>query len=116
MGEGIAYFPVAQLPRSMIRQRSLQKGNSGASGATSFLQMGQVISIRRTNGQSHRFDRHAADAENHRIGGVRASQTWNYHVNLIQPDKSRGDPGELHLRRKPIRDRISRREELQLGE
>ena len=45
-----------------------------------------------------------------------ASQTWNYHVNLIQPDKSRGDPGELHLRRKPIRDRISRREELQLGE
>ena len=115
MGEGIAYFPVAQLPKSMIRQRSLQKGNSGSPGATSFLQMGQFILARRTNGQTHRVGRHAAAAENHRIGGVRASQTRNYHVNLIQPDKSRGDPGKLHLRRKPIRDGISRREELQLG-
>src|ERR1019366_4340560 len=43
---GITYLPVAQLPRSMMRQRSLQKGKSGSPGATDFLQMGQVI-IRR---------------------------------------------------------------------
>jgi hypothetical protein len=43
MGDGITYFPVAQLPKSMIRQRSLQKGNSGSPGVTSFLQMGHFM-------------------------------------------------------------------------
>src|ERR1035438_4474765 len=45
-GPGITYLSVAQLPRSMRRQRSLQNGKSGLSRATAFLQIGQVI-IRR---------------------------------------------------------------------
>ncbi len=37
----MTYFSEAQLPRSIKRQRSLQKGILGSSKATSFLQMGQ---------------------------------------------------------------------------
>lgn len=40
-GDEITYLPLAQLPRSIVRQRSLQKGNSGSGAATGFLQMGQ---------------------------------------------------------------------------
>src|SRR5579872_5266406 len=39
--EGIAYAPLAQFPRSIVRQRSLQNGKSGSSRLTSFLQIGQ---------------------------------------------------------------------------
>ncbi len=40
-GEEITYWPLAHLPRSMVRQRSLQKGKSGSVLLTDFLQMGQ---------------------------------------------------------------------------
>ena len=40
-GDGITYWPLAHLPRSMVRQRSLQKGNSGSELFTGFLQIGQ---------------------------------------------------------------------------
>src|SRR5215469_6904656 len=36
----MTYPPRAHLPRSMVRQRSLQKGNSGSPARTSFLQVG----------------------------------------------------------------------------
>src|SRR5580700_1420729 len=42
-GVEITYFSVAQLPRSIRRQRSLQKGISGLSKVTSFLQIGHFI-------------------------------------------------------------------------
>jgi len=42
-GVEITYFSLAQLPRSMILQRSLQKGKNWESGKTSFLQMGHFI-------------------------------------------------------------------------
>ena len=35
------YCPLAHFPRSMVRQRSLQKGKSGSFFFTSFLQIGQ---------------------------------------------------------------------------
>src|SRR6185437_6038419 len=41
-GEEITYFSDAQLPRSIMRQRSLQKGMFGSSNGTSFLQMGHL--------------------------------------------------------------------------
>ena len=40
-GAGITYAPLAHLPRSMKRQRSLQKGKSGSVVFTVFRQMGQ---------------------------------------------------------------------------
>jgi hypothetical protein len=40
-GEEITYWPLAHLPRSMVRHRSLQKGNSGSAFLTGFLQIGQ---------------------------------------------------------------------------
>jgi len=40
-GEEITYWPLAHLPRSMRRQRSLQKGKSGPVVFTDFLQIGQ---------------------------------------------------------------------------
>src|SRR6201993_1549150 len=40
-GEEITYWPLAHLPRSMRRQRSLQKGKSGSALLTGFLQIGQ---------------------------------------------------------------------------
>lgn len=39
----MTYFSEAQLPRSMIRHRSLQNGKAAVPAATSFLQMGQRI-------------------------------------------------------------------------
>jgi hypothetical protein len=36
----MTYFSEAQLPRSIMRQRSLQNGMLGSSKATSFLQIG----------------------------------------------------------------------------
>jgi hypothetical protein len=41
-GVEITYFSDAQLPKSMIRQRSQQNGNSGFSRVTSFRQMGHL--------------------------------------------------------------------------
>lgn len=38
---GITYAPLAHLPRSIERQRSLQKGKSGPADFTGFLQIGQ---------------------------------------------------------------------------
>jgi hypothetical protein len=40
-GDEMTYSPLAQLPRSMVRQRALQKGKSPSVLLTSFLQMGQ---------------------------------------------------------------------------
>jgi hypothetical protein len=40
-GEAITYAPLAHLPRSMMRQRSLQKGKSASVLFTFFLQIGQ---------------------------------------------------------------------------
>src|SRR3981081_3296638 len=40
-GDLITYAPLAHLPRSMVRQRSLQKGNSASVLFTVFLQIGQ---------------------------------------------------------------------------
>src|ERR1700719_4616744 len=40
-GDEITYPPLAHLPRSMRRQRSLQKGKSGSELLTDFLQIGQ---------------------------------------------------------------------------
>ena len=44
MGVEITYFSLAQFPRSISLQRSLQKGRNSLSGATSFLQIGHFIS------------------------------------------------------------------------
>jgi len=40
-GVEITYAPLAHLPRSMTRQRSLQNGNSASVRRTIFLQIGQ---------------------------------------------------------------------------
>jgi hypothetical protein len=40
-GDEITYAPLAHLPRSMVRHRSLQKGNSASLLFTGFLQIGQ---------------------------------------------------------------------------
>ena len=40
-GDEITYWPLAHFPRSMMRQRALQKGKSGSVLLTDFLQMGQ---------------------------------------------------------------------------
>src|ERR1700732_374135 len=40
-GDEITYPPLAHLPRSITRQRSLQKGKSGSELLTDFLQIGQ---------------------------------------------------------------------------
>ena len=40
MGVEITYPPLAHLPRSMVRHRSLQNGNSGSSLSTSLRQVG----------------------------------------------------------------------------
>jgi len=45
-GVEITYFPDAQFPRSIVRHRSLQNGNSGSPGATSFLHAGHFITAR----------------------------------------------------------------------
>jgi len=39
-GDEMTYPPLAHFPRSMVRQRSLQKGKSGFFPATAFLQTG----------------------------------------------------------------------------
>src|SRR5580700_8172703 len=44
-GDEITYFSDAQLPRSMIRQRSLQKGTKGSSVWTFFRQIGHRIAL-----------------------------------------------------------------------
>src|SRR5271170_20580 len=41
MGEDILYAPLAHLPRSILRQRSLQKGKSSSAAVTMVLQVGQ---------------------------------------------------------------------------
>ncbi len=41
----ITYFSDAQLPKSMIRQRSLQKGMNSLSGETTFRQIGHRIDL-----------------------------------------------------------------------
>lgn len=41
MGDDILYSPLAHLPRSIVRQRSLQKGNSASDLSTSLRQIGQ---------------------------------------------------------------------------
>jgi len=41
-GDEITYSPLAHFPRSMMRQRSLQKGNSASVFFTAFLQVGQL--------------------------------------------------------------------------
>jgi len=41
VGEEITYAPLAHLPKSISRQRSLQKGKSGSVFSTGFLQTGQ---------------------------------------------------------------------------
>ena len=41
----MTYFSVAQLPKSIVLQRSLQKGMKGSFKSTVFLQMGQGIVI-----------------------------------------------------------------------
>jgi hypothetical protein len=41
MGEEMRYSPLAHLPRSITRQRSLQNGTFGSSRGTIVLQMGQ---------------------------------------------------------------------------
>ena len=41
IGDEITYPPLAHLPRSITRQRSLQNGNSGSEANTIFLQVGQ---------------------------------------------------------------------------
>src|ERR1700761_4357884 len=41
MAEEILYSPLAHLPRSMVRQRSEQKGTFASVMSTGFLQMGQ---------------------------------------------------------------------------
>src|SRR5580658_6963446 len=48
-GDEITYFSLAQLPRSMILQRSEQKGKNGSSAETSFLQIGHFIVLRRVS-------------------------------------------------------------------
>jgi hypothetical protein len=40
-GDEITYAPLAHLPRSMVRHRSLQKGNPASLLFTGFLQIGQ---------------------------------------------------------------------------
>src|ERR1019366_677882 len=40
-GDEITYAPLAHLPRSIRRQRSLQKGKSASADFTGFLQIGQ---------------------------------------------------------------------------
>jgi hypothetical protein len=45
-GEEITYCPLAHLPRSRVRQRSLQKGKSGSALVTGFLQIGQRSLVR----------------------------------------------------------------------
>ena len=40
MGEEMRYAPLAHLPRSITRQRSLQKGRLGSSSSTSVWQVG----------------------------------------------------------------------------
>jgi hypothetical protein len=42
-GEEITYAPLAHFPKSMLRQRSLQKGKSGAPALTGFLQVGHEM-------------------------------------------------------------------------
>lgn len=42
----MTYFSLAQLPRSIILQRSLQNGKKLVSGETSFLQIGHFIALR----------------------------------------------------------------------
>src|SRR6266852_1118274 len=49
-GEEITYSPLAHLPRSIRRQRSLQKGNSESELFSGFLQMGQRRLIERLRG------------------------------------------------------------------
>jgi len=44
-GSEMTYFSEAQLPKSTVRQRSLQKGKSGSPKATDFLQMGHCVRI-----------------------------------------------------------------------
>jgi hypothetical protein len=46
-GDEITYWPLAHLPRSMVRHRSLQKGNSALLALTAFLQIGQRSRIAR---------------------------------------------------------------------
>ena len=49
-GEEITYSPLAHLPRSIRRQRSLQKGNPESELFTGFLQMGQRRLMERLRG------------------------------------------------------------------
>jgi len=49
-GEDTTYFPLAHLPRSMSRQRSLQKGKSSAPTATLLLQIGHFTLTLRLRG------------------------------------------------------------------
>lgn len=49
-GEEITYSPLAHLPRSIRRQRSLQKGNSESELFTGFLQIGQRRLMERLRG------------------------------------------------------------------
>ena len=60
-GDEITYFPLAHLPRSIRRQRSLQKGKSASLLVTGFLQVGQLsLSARAIATQSSPPDRSRA--------------------------------------------------------
>src|SRR5215469_10295280 len=54
-GVEITYFSDAQLPRSMQRQRSLQKGMKGSSAFTSLLQIGHRMLCSHDVNQAVRF-------------------------------------------------------------
>jgi len=49
-GEEMTYAPLAHLPRSIKRQRSLQKGKSEALASTGFLQIGHFSLMERFRG------------------------------------------------------------------
>ena len=49
-GDEITYAPLAHLPRSIRRQRSLQKGKSASADFTGFLQIGQRSLMERLRG------------------------------------------------------------------
>jgi len=59
-GDEMTYPPLAHLPRSIRRQRSLQKGKSGSAAFVGFLQIGQrslMVLLRGIfDGRGQRFD------------------------------------------------------------
>jgi len=62
-GEETTYPPLAHFPKSMVRHRGLQKGNSGAVFCTCFLQIGQRSLIVRLRGMSVYFRENCVGAD-----------------------------------------------------